>query len=787
MLLLSQLWLSHRHSQRAYEMMTGGNGGNDSSLFRSLTSFYRDSQAYTRDRLMATNNKATALAEEELRQKVLEKFPSPPTWAVEYAKWHREKMEQLRSDPDSWKDERFLIARCLKADRQRCGDASHRLMSIPASLVTAYKSKRIFLIKWTQPADLENYLVPPTVDENDGIETIDWRIPEWLQMELGDLEEYTNIMSISSRTSFVRAQGSDTVVIVRHMARDQGKSWYNAFVKPGDPPFRIAFGHIWRMMFRPSPKVEALLQKNMDALGIKPGSYMTVQIRNVDEETPEAIENIVKSSLACSKKLLPGTQHQIVVASESQEQLEVAMDLPGWDDRILALRSSANILSLDKDLEEWRNHTAGHYYSAFVYLYMFANAKCGSYFDDVNGWWGSLISQNPVCAASMKWRPPSSVVCDKLYAARVVPDVLQGNDQQLEEGNVEGVYWEPIPEFPDWLNEYFAWHRETRAKLNEGNWQNYRYLVLRCLETDTKCGGASDRLQSFLLGLLFGSLGERLVFIHWERPAPLEEFLVPPQGSIDWRLPDWLDEKFDYDEARMLVTTSFKPVTMDSLLVTMRHQQFWPEFYDERKQENERSYEDIFHDAWVRVFEPSLPVEALTEKAMRDIGIEPGKYVSVHVRAKYMWDKTNNHEMIHNAINCASEMRPGWPIFFASDSVKVTKAAMEYGKFVGGTVVARKNPKEPLHLDRGAEFLNHGTLTKRRGFAGYSDHAASSYYDVFVDMYLLANSQCTSLGYGGYGRLGSMLSFNRTCSIDYTKNQCTWTSGKSAPDKGFIW
>ena len=358
----------------------------------------------------------------------------------------------------------------------------------------------------------------------------------------------------------------------------------------------------------------------------------------------------------------------------------------------------------------------------------------------------------------------------------------------MEAGHQE-VFWEPIPEFPDWLNEYFAWHRETRVKLNEDNWRNYRYLVLRCLETDPKCGGASDRLQSFLLGLLFGSLGERLVFIHWERPAPLEEFLIPREGSIDWRLPDWLDERFDYEKARVLVTTSFKPVTSNSLLVTMRHQQFWPEFYDERKQENERSYEEIFHDAWVSVFKPSLPVEALTEKAMRDIGIEPGKYVSVHVRAKYFRDKTNNYEMIQNSIHCASQMRPGWPIFFASDSAKVTETAIEYGKYVGGTVVARKNAKEPLHLDRGAEFLNHGKLTRRRGFAGYTDHAASSYYDVFVDMYLLANSQCISFGDGGYGRLGSMLSFNRTCSMDYTKKQCTWSSGETAPakTKGFIW
>lgn len=786
MLILSQLWLYHRHHEKILE--EGGGEEEASSLSRSLSAFHLLSQEYTLSRLDATGVKAAAQADEELQQKVLEQFSKPPRWVTEYAQWHREKMAQLEADRDSWRNERFLIARCLKSDRQRCGDASHRLMSIPVSLLMAKKSNRIFLIKWTQPADLENYLLPP--EDNGGGETIDWRIPDWLQSKLGDLGQYDNIIGRASANSFQDAEKPDQVVIMRHVARDQGKPWYSRFQQADDPPFRIAFGHIWRMMFRPSQPVQAMLTNKMEALGITPGSYTTLQVKTLreEEETPEAIQNLVKSSLACAKRMSSDTEDKIIVASESQAILDAAMEMPGPVDRLLAVRSSPHILSLDKETEEWENHSPKHYYPAFAYLYIFANAKCASYFDDIGGRWGSLISPNPICAALMHWKPPLSVECDKIDPSQVVPPIVQApaaeekpggavvesgplETEALVETEANSVNRKPIPEFPRWLNDYFAWHREELEKLNESNWHKYRYLVLRCLATDEKCGGASDRLQSFLLGLLFGSLSERLVFIHWERPAPLEEFLVPTPGGIDWRLPQWLDEKFDYDKARMLVTTAFKPVTRNTLLVTMRHQQFWPEFYDDRKQDDERSYEEIFHDVWRRTFEPSLPVEAMTEKAMREMDIEPDKYVAVHVRAKYFRDKTGDAELIQNAINCASRLRPGWPIYFASDSSRAMKIAVEYGKSVGGKVVARSNPREPLHLDRGEEFLNH-----RKRFTGYSDVSASQYYDVFVDLYLLANSQCVAMGYGGYGRLGSMLSFNRTCSVDYLADECQWTS-----------
>lgn len=603
MLLVSQLWLSHRHSQKALDSIEGDiigqKASHESTLSRSLSSFQQLSQEYTLNRIRLNLTSADLLAQDQVQRKILEYYSSPPAWVKDYAQWHHQKMAQLT--PENWKKQHYLIARCLTSDRQRCGDAAHRLMSVPSGLLMAKQSNRIFLMKWTQPSDLENYLVPPTDQEH----YIDWRIPDWLQTEMGNLEQYdSDILTISHVRSLSRANDmSKTVIILRHMMRDHGSHFYNRFVTPGEPNYRIAFGIIWKMMFRPSPQVASLLQANMEALGIQSNSYVTAQLRTLREETVEKVQGLAKSSLDCLASLQPSAQHKVVVASESQQVLDAAMDLQGFSKQILGLKTSVSILSLDKDTEEWRNRTKEDYYPAFVYLYILSHSKCVSYFDDKDGKWGSLISHNPLCSAVMKYRPPASVVCDKLDVWVVAPDLKpdageldpavvsnavvlsdQGNANKtaiaaaVAAASVEEdktVYWEPLPEFPDWMNDYFAWHREARAKLTEDNWQSYRYLVLRCLGTDERCGGASDRLQSFLLGILFASLGERILLIHWERPAALEEFLVPPQVGLDWRMPAWLDEKLDYNKARMIITTAFKPVTSNSLLVTMRHQQFW--------------------------------------------------------------------------------------------------------------------------------------------------------------------------------------------------------------------
>jgi hypothetical protein len=99
---------------------------------------------------------------------------------------------------------------------------------------------------------------------------------------------------------------------------------------------------------------------------------------------------------------------------------------------------------------------------------------------------------------------------------------------------------------PPWFKKYVISHREQRLALNENNWKNQRFLIMRCLDVDIACGGASDRLQSVPAMLMLANMTGRMLFIKWNRPVPLQEFLVPPEGSLDWTIPDWLDPHLDF-------------------------------------------------------------------------------------------------------------------------------------------------------------------------------------------------------------------------------------------------
>ena len=111
----------------------------------------------------------------------------------------------------------------------------------------------------------------------------------------------------------------------------------------------------------------------------------------------------------------------------------------------------------------------------------------------------------------------------------IIPDdlVLQSNSPALS--NATSNLWDESPVIPMWMKDYFVWHREQLADhLHEQSWETNRYLVIRCLESDKVCGGASDRLQSVPKFIQLANASRRLLFIKWTKPAALEEFLVPP-------------------------------------------------------------------------------------------------------------------------------------------------------------------------------------------------------------------------------------------------------------------
>jgi hypothetical protein len=363
---------------------------------------------------------------------------------------------------------------------------------------------------------------------------------------------------------------------------------------------------------------------------------------------------------------------------------------------------------------------------------------------------------------------PQAIVTDAISRPRAVTAEKKVNNEQSRQFLTQNSAVLPL-----WFKEYAIFHRDKRLALTETNWKDQRFLIMRCLATDDHCGGASDRLQSIPDMLILANATRRLLFIKWTRPAPLQEFLVPPDGGLDWTIPDWLDQHLDFrtlpeaDGKNPLVAVEAAESSAPIITFRLHIHDQRSAFYNARKKPNELAFHLVYRDMWNTLFTPSPPVAALIRQNMNDLNLVAGAYVATHVRALYVSDESRNTDLITNGINCATQLKPGWPIYFASDSSNATLSALEYGRSKHAPIVARIADTEPLHLDRGIDFLSASEAWKNVD--------ATAFYNIFVDLYLLAGSLCVSYGVGGYGLWGALLSHNISCSNAHHRGTFQWT------------
>jgi hypothetical protein len=369
---------------------------------------------------------------------------------------------------------------------------------------------------------------------------------------------------------------------------------------------------------------------------------------------------------------------------------------------------------------------------------------------------------------------------------------------------------------PLWMTDYLSWHREQRQTLNLQNWQekSRKYLVVRCLRHDVPCGGLADRLRHIPLALWIAAQTGRLLLIHWELPAPLEEFLVPPPinnntntNSLDWRIPSWLLDQFQFANRPTVTKVPKLPAALlnnsnatNSIMVDMRVQSYREAsiYYNAHAvvsnsttdSRDSPDFNTIFRPVWNLLFTPSPAVADLLKSHLQRMHLQPGQYAAAHTRTLYHFNLTGSElqRTVENAVNCAAQLYADsnsnnirnmnttpTRIFVASDSLAASQLAVAYGQ---GRVVSQstttddnKQYQTPLHLDREADFLQHheqhGVLLQHQ-----TALPASAYYNVFVDLYLLANSRCVTYDRGGFGKLGSLLSTNASCFVRHKTNKC---------------
>lgn len=333
----------------------------------------------------------------------------------------------------------------------------------------------------------------------------------------------------------------------------------------------------------------------------------------------------------------------------------------------------------------------------------------------------------------------------------------------------------PNSTLPHWMRDYFNWHDFKRRTWSIDSFNDDRWLIMQCLQSDRKCGGTSDRLKPILYLLRIAYYTKRILLIHWVKPAPLTEFLVPPKGGMDWTVPTWMEGMLltptiggsvDYTEREIRDNARNPQIA----LVRSKMQEYHGGriYYDQELVESEPNFETVFSEVWKTFFTPSPAIRQRLEGEMAAMALAPYKYTAAHCRVLYGVDDRPDwiqQSWATNALNCASELRPTNPIFFTSDSATATDHAKRYGESLNATVATRlPTPNPPLHID-----------------FGWRRRPPSDFFDGFVDLYILAQADCVTYNKGGFGILGLLMSRNASCGIrqdalDRPKIQhpCSW-------------
>jgi hypothetical protein len=711
-----------------------------------------------------------------------------PQWLREYVAWHQGQKRALSAD--NWQSRKYLVVRCWHED-SKCGGTSDRLAFAPYILKVAHTHKRILLIHWERPARLEEYLQPP----QDGI---DWRLPGWLLEEFTAKTNYYKLSPkiISSSQERRLYNNTDTIVLSRHQTHDHGEHYYNEHLPAGEATFASVYPHAWKLLFQPSKPVQVMIDAELSSLDLQPGQYQSLHMRTRYRKNQENNHKMIEQAVHCSINKLQGKENaKVYIASDSSISLKYALSYGqstysqvSWTARN---SSAADILHIDRsnflkpgDVDK---HNASDYYPVFVDLYLLALASCVTYGVGGYGKWASLISPY-TGSCTMRYDKSTCPKVDTTdsairQASSIANEATQSNttastgETPLQISSVDTTpdLWSNSTVLPTWMKDYMSWHKEQRSLITPDNWRQFNFLIMRCLEKDKICGGTSDRIASVPLFLRLAHENKRILLIYWERPAPLESFLQPPPGGLDWRLPDWMARQITFGKKPLFWSTfqsrliKYKrdPIA-DAVHQSFDHGQI---YYDEHLEAGEAPFQQVYHDVWKTMFTPAPAVASLIEKEMQTSGLATNDYVAAHVRAKYMKNNELNANAVQNAINCASHLGKGQPIYIASDSQTVVQAAMNYGNKIGARVVARNDSSEPLHIDR-STFLE-------AGHDDWMNKTSADYYSIFVDLYVLANAKCSSVGVGGYGKWASMIGQDSSCYIRHTQHTCGWMDGNA--------
>ena len=362
---------------------------------------------------------------------------------------------------------------------------------------------------------------------------------------------------------------------------------------------------------------------------------------------------------------------------------------------------------------------------------------------------------------------------------------VDNNPQAQLDGRVEPLrrkLFHSRPPLPEWMQNYFAWHKSVKRNLNRQNWNETKYIIMSCTLHEHQCGGISDRLKPLPFIVLEAYRSKRLLLIQWSKPKPLEAYFIPPEDGVDWHVPDWMIPLLQ----RSRHTKAYSIADIDHRLKVHRDVHVFKvmlqtpsagETYYGEQPDSQSTYIDVFHDLFRSFFAPSPRLAALIDSKMKEHNLVPGDYAAAHLRAMYgnrIWRHPRETiELTVNSINCASRLLPGGPVYFAADIKFAVDVAREYAQQRNLPIVFFDYKNDPIHIDK-------DSFWRKRN--------VSDYDDTFFDLYMLGQSRCVTYSNGGFGTFGSLISYNPNCTLRHFKRRrifthCNWTNADGSTEK----
>ena len=603
---------------------------------------------------------------------------------------------------------------CPKASK-KCGGTVDRLAPLVFLIYVASRTHRLFLIHWGRPAALEEFLLPPP-------HGVDWRFDEATSSSTSNSVLATTLEALVETT-----ESNHMNVRCRYQAPDHGAGFYDAHRATGEPSMAEITRLVWDMFFTPTPPVAQRIQQFMSQEYLVPGQYLATHIRAlyaVKDQDPYVVKYWTQNAINCTTHLAETSERlsTIFVASDATFAAKVAQRHGtefGWKVVHHIPDAGQEPLHLDKAVN-WQDRSPSDYYDAFVDLYLLGSAKCVAYGMGGYGKFASWLTGNPSCALQHHNATAINYCTIMQFPVDVKQsfnfpefplqrEVVDESDTKLAQATAFATksspvfpdtaispplenLWESSTVLPQWMKDYFVWHRQQRQLINREHWRNFRFLVAECTEQATKCGGTSDRLRPLPYLIRVAAETDRILFIYWVKPYPLENFLLPPVGGMDWRIPDWLAQLLRHHAVtsaqNLPAVASRRDVLVQARIQAHDH---GSHYYDNSTAvldgDAPFAFRRHYHDCWYVLFTPVPAIANLVENELRVSGLMPGHFGVAHVRALYGVETVGRDpnqiaQWTRNAVDCLTQIRPAGKsvsYFVASDSADARRVAVSYG------------------------------------------------------------------------------------------------------------